>query len=288
MNRCFKQGSSSVFSHLFLFLFALCSITACTKGSTGEFPKEEPKDSVVVLSVTSVLKPVTFPVNSAIGGYYVAQPSNYDQTTERYPLLIFIPGAGQFGNGSIDLPLLLKDGPTQLVDEKRFPGVFKVNNKTYSFIVFTPQPKHYPSINDIADCIEYAKKTFRVDTSRIYLSGLSIGGVETTNLAAAIPTKLAAIVPMGGVFLDYASTNKCAAIAASSLPVWAFHSENDPLINISGARGFIAKLNSFSPSVPGRLTVWPNGGHDAWTRAVEPNYKENGMNIYEWMLQYNR
>jgi len=271
-----------------LAIICLLFLVSCQKGSGPDKPPAV-KDSIPLpVAITSVLKPVTFPVNGAIGGYYVAQPSNYDQTTERYPLLLFIPGAGQFGNGAVDLPTLLKDGPAQLVDEKRFPGTFQVNNKTYSFIVFTPQTRNYPSVADLADCIEYAKKTFRIDTTRIYISGLSIGGVETTNLGAALAPKIAAIVPMAGVFLDYASTSKGSVIAAAALPVWAFHSENDPVINISGVREFIAKVNSFSPRVPARLTVWPSGGHDAWTRALEPTYKENGLNIYEWMLQYSR
>ena len=286
MKRCFKQGSFFILSP-FLFLSLLGIFTACQKNPVAG-SKPEPKDSVVSTAITSVLKPVTFAVNSAVGGYYVALPSNYNQNTDKFPLLVFIPGAGQFGDGGIDLPLLLKNGPAQLVDEKRFPGTFTVNGKTHSFIIFTPQTKGYPAVSTIADCIEYAKRTFRVDTTRIYLSGLSVGGVETTNVAASMPTKLAAIVPLAGVFLDYSSTNKTRNMAAAALPVWAFHSENDGSINVSWARGFISNLNSFTPQVRGRLTVWPDGGHDAWTRALEPSYKENGMNIYEWMLQYSR
>jgi hypothetical protein len=70
--------------------------------------------------------------------------------------------------------------------------------------------------------------------------------------------------------------------------VWAFHSEDDPQINVTMAKAFTSKINSFKPDIPAKLTVWPTGGHDAWTRAIEPMYKENGMNIYEWMLQYHR
>jgi predicted peptidase len=238
--------------------------------------------------VTMVLKGVTTEVNNAIGGYYVATPSNYDSTSDRYPLLFFIHGGGQYGNGAVDLPSLLRDGPAQLVDEKRFPGTFTSGGKTYSFIVFNPQVRRYPGVEDLADCLEYVKKNFRIDTTRIYVAGLSIGGVETTNLAAFLTTKIAAISPMGGVFLDYASTNKASVLAAASIPIWAFHSENDPVINISDVRAFTAKVNSYSPKIPVRLTVWPSGGHDAWTRALDPTYKENGMNVYEWMLQYHR
>jgi hypothetical protein len=36
------------------------------------------------------------------------------------------------------------------------------------------------------------------------------------------------------------------------------------------------------------MTIWPTGKHDAWTKASDPNYKENNMNMYEWMLQYHK
>lgn len=199
-----------------------------------------------------------------------------------------MPGAGQFGNGSLDLPLLLNAGPAQLADEKRFPGTFRVNDKDYSFIVLTPQTKAFPFDNDIADCIDFAKSRYRVDSSRIYLSGLSLGSVAICNEAAAVPTKIAAIVPMAGVSLDYAYTDKCEKIANTNLPIWAFHCQDDSTINVSNSKGFISKIASYNPAVAPKLTVWPNGGHDAWTKALDPSYKENGMNIYEWMLQYHR
>ena len=93
---------------------------------------------------------------------------------------------------------------------------------------------------------------------------------------------------MAGVSPDWASSEKCQRIAAAGLPVWAFHSQDDPQIGIQNPTGFINRINSFNPAVRARLTVWPNGGHDAWTRALDPNYKENGYNIYEWMLQQHR
>lgn len=264
------------------FLFFAYALTGCKKEAA---PVTNPVDSV---AVTSVLTPVTTTVSSQVDGYYVALPSNYNQTPNKYPLLIFIAGGGQFGNGSYDLPLLLKDGPAELVDEKRFPGSFQVNGKTFSFIIFTPQFKQTPDARDVSDCIAFAKSKYRVDESRIYLSGISIGSIAACNLATEVPAQIAALVAMAGVPLDYPSNDKCKKIATSNLPIWVFHSEDDPVIGIANAKGFIAKINSFNPAVAPKLTVWPNGGHDAWTKALEPSYKEGGLNMYEWMLQYHR
>lgn len=275
----------SLLSAVCLYLTVPVFFHACKKDDTGILQQSQ-VDSTA--TITSVLTPVTFAINNKIGGYYVALPSNYDQTEERYPLLLFIHGAGQFGNGSFDLPLLLNDGPAQLVDEKIFPGTFHVGNKNYSLIVLTPQTKTFPSTTDVMDCIKFAQTRYRIDSSRIYLSGLSIGSIAIARAAAEAPSKIAAIVTMAGVPPDYASTDQCEKIATSNLPVWSFHSQDDRTIDVSDTKGFIAKLISYNPAIAPKLTIWKDGGHDAWTRALNPSYKEDSMNIYEWMLQYHR
>lgn len=271
-----------------LSIIILISIlsTSCKKPR-----QDQPNANPVIkeaLDITSVLQPVTHTITGNIGGYYIAIPSNYKQTHSSYPLLLFFHGAGQFGNGSLDLPLLLNDGPAQLLDEKRLPGVFKVHENDYSFIILMPQTRSFAGNADIAACIEFAKQTYRVDSSRIYLSGLSSGSEAICNFAATNTNNIAAIIPMAGIPADYASSDKCKRIAEGNLPVWAFHSEDDQTINVSYAKGFIASIASFHPTVMPKLTLWPTGGHDAWTRALDPSFKSDGMNIYEWMLQYHR
>jgi len=248
-----------------------------------EFPLAPVQDSVY-----TVLSAVKEPITERMGGYYVGLPSNYNETTQAYPLLIYMHGAGQIGNGNNDLWMLLKDGVTKVINENKFPGSFTVNNQSYSLIVLMPQVKGFPQSVDVNDCIELAKEKWRVDASRIYLSGLSAGSMASCDLAAEISSQIAALVPMAGVSPDYASTDKCQRIATGKLPVWVFHSEDDPQVNVAKAKEFVSLIKANSPAIPPKLTIWPNGGHDAWTRAVDPSYKENGLNIYEWMLQYHR
>ena len=269
-------------------LFILCLFFSCQKGAEPLMETPAPPPPPPPAPITTVQKAVIAPVGNAVKGFYVGLPSNYEKTQEKYPVLIYITGAGQLGNGSIDLPLLLKDGPAQLIDEGRFPGTFTVNGKTFSFIVFTPQLQWWPSTSSIDDCIEYVKKNYRADSTRIYLSGLSMGGILSCDLGSEVPNKIAAIIPMAGHSVDFRSSNRCKRIAENKLPVWSFHSEDDPQISSMHAKDFIAKINSYNPEIPAKLTLWKTGGHDAWTRAIEPSYKENGKNIYEWMLQYHR
>ena len=103
------------------------------------------------------------------------------------------------GNGANDLPLLLRDGIPQLLDEKKFPPVIKVNDTEFALIVLSPQFSRQPAVEEIKSFIDYAIEHYRIDERRIYLSGLSIGGTVTCDVAAAYPSTVAAIVPMSGV-----------------------------------------------------------------------------------------
>lgn len=273
---------------MMLNILILVQISSCTKESNlhpqqGPMPSPAP-DEPVYMNLTSA----TQAINSNIGGYFVALPSNYTKTSNAFPLLVYMHGAGQMGNGSTDLHLLLKDGVAQVLRDKKFPGSFTVNGNTHSLIVLMPQVKSFPGTDDVKASIEMAKKKWRIDASRIYVSGLSAGSMAACDLAAQMPSQIAALVPMAGVSTDYATTDKCQRIASAKLPVWAFHSADDAQVSVDMTKGFVQRLASLNPINPPKLTIWPSGGHDAWTRAVNPDYKENGKNIYEWMLQYTK
>ena len=130
--------------------------------------------------------------------------------------------------------------------------------------------------------------TYRVDTTRVYLSGLSMGARSVTATAGDYPYDYAAIVPIAGVATGPSISEKCRRIAEAGLPVWHLHNAEDPMANVSLAQNFIDTLNAYSPRTQPRLTIFEVYGHDAWTTALDPAYKENGKNIYEWMLQYSR
>ena len=81
------------------------------------------------------------------------------------------------------------------------------------------------------------------------------------------------------------------AIAEAGLPMWFLHNDEDQLVSIDKTKNFVSAINSFNPKVPAKLTIFPPWGldnHDAWTKASDPAYREDGMNIYEWMLRYKR
>ena len=264
------------------------SALGCTKKMPSQENSPEPEYEVL----PPILTPVTAYVNSTINGYYVGLPAKYNLSSKRYPLLIFIHGGGQFGNGNLDLPILLNEGIPQLYDEKIFPPDFDIGGEHFSFIMLAPQLRKNPENEEVISFINYAFENYRIDSSRIYLAGMSNGGRITCNVAAAHPELFAAIVPMAGVPDSSGLDEKTSKLAESKLPIWIFHNDSDEVIDIKVPIRFIESMDNFSPEIPPRFTDFeePMGllGHDAWTRATNPQFKENNLNIYQWMLSYHR
>ena len=228
-------------------------------------------------------------VNEAFGGYYISLPHHYPETKKTYPVLIFFHGLGQTGSGdSLGLSYLLNDGIGKVLANKQFPPHFSVDGKNYSFIVVSPQYSVEPSKNQMEQFMKYIMTTYRGDQKRLYVAGLSLGARLTTLMAGTYAKDFAAIVPISGVAINPGIEERCKVIADNNLPVWAFHNQDDPLASIDDANNFINFIKSFNPPILPRMTIFNVYGHDAWTTALNPDYKENGKNMYEWMLQYSR
>ena len=236
--------------------------------------------------------PVTDSINYAIGGYYQALPAEYAANpAKKYPLLIFIHGIGELGNGSSDLPDILKHGPPKLINQKSFLLPLVLMEKVFRFIVISPQfKKNYRDAAAVSSLIDYCVKKYRVDESRIYLTGLSMGGGISWVYASKSgnANRIAALLPVCGN--TNSSATGIANIASTNLPVWATHNEGDPIVPSYNSINWINGLNEYIPAINPKalLSIFTLSGHDAWTRTYSPDWKPNGINVYEWMLSYKR
>ena len=224
--------------------------------------------------------------------YYEYLPKGYNPSdTVRYPLMVYIHGAGDLGVGNAStIPLMLRSGPPEEINEDSFPTQVTVNGKAFGFVMIGPQWMAQPSVTDVNTLINFCIANYHVDTTRIYLTGLSMGGGVTWLYAgnqAAYANRLAAIVPVcGDVTPDL---GRARIIAASNLPVWATHNNNDPEVPAAYTEEEIAYINEPPAPVPPAMeTIFNNDVHDAWTATYSPTLSVNNMNIYEWMLQYTR
>jgi|GEM_PF-482119 len=286
-----------------LFLFTSISTTIHAQYVQTKRPSEVPANIV----------------NNVVRGYIEALPSDYnapENALVKYPLLLFFQGLSEAGTGSSsDLDKLIswdRQRPTAMIADGVFPSSFTVNGQTFKFIVISPQFNitfgQYPTPQEIDELITYMVNRYRVDPNRIYITGLSTGAGSIFYYAgsgSAYANRLAAVVPFSGTFgtVDPAQQtnesvrNRMRVIAGSNLPVWAFHNQGDPSVPTSISVNHINYINEPpAPNPPAKLTLFPAANppqHDSWQPAyycTSPStcYTENGLNIYQWMLQYTR
>lgn len=268
----------------FCLLVLLLLFVACRKNE-GDIIVDP--DCIVETAPPQLIK-VSTEVNPAIRGYIISLPQHYPETKKTYPTLIFFHGLGQIGNGDTELQYLLKDGMGRLLDSGKFPPDFVVNNEHHSFLVICPQMDTTASIEDVESFLAFIFENYRIDPHRVYIGGMSFGATLATRVVAGLAKYYSALVPISGVPVTPGIESRCERIAAANLPVWAFHNQDDPSSDVNSARDFVQRITDLQPAVLPKLTVFNVFGHDAWTTALDPSYRENGMNIYEWMLQYSR
>ncbi len=225
-------------------------------------------------------------ISDNIPGFYQSLPARYGSTAKKYPLLIFMHGAGEKGDGDEKLNLVLKNSVPKLISEEKFPASFRVRDEHHSFVVISPQTISNSTPEDINSTIDYAVENLRVDEKRVYIIGVSMGGGAAWNAAAKYGARIAAVAPMCGA--TSVSESKAKAIADNKVAVWAFHNEDDERVNVSTTENFITYINNSTPAVTAKSTIWPTGGHDSWTKASDPALQVEGMNVYEWLLQFKK
>jgi predicted peptidase len=205
---------------------------------------------------------VVQPTAASPYGYQLFLPKSYAApSTEKFPLIIFLHGSGE---GGTDLAKVKAHGPPKLVDtDPRFP-----------FVVVSPQAPEGEAwdIAKLDSLLAVIQKNYRVDQSRIYLTGLSLGGFGTWDWAIARPGVFAAIAPICG------RSDVTKASALKSTPIWAFHGDNDDVVDMAGSFDMVSAVRKAGGSP--RLTIYPDTGHDSWTRT----YADPAL--YFWFLQH--
>ncbi len=225
--------------------------------------------------------------------YYEYLPQGYSSGgSQKYPLLIFVHGSGETGDGSpAQLPKVLVNGPPKLINQGIFPTSFSVNGQTFKLIVLSPQFTVWPDDIDIDNIINYAIKHYNVDTTRIYLTGLSMGGGVVWQYAGDdinYGNRIAALVPIAGA--SWPAYFRCANIGAANIAVWATHNNGDPTVPAAYTINYVNTIDTV-PTPPNPLaikTIFQSNSHDAWTQTYSLTFKPNGLNVFEWMLQFKK
>lgn len=221
-------------------------------------------------------------------GFYEYLPKDYNKNT-KYPLIIFLHGLGERGNGTTELNLVKKHGIPKNID-KGHPMRFYWNGKWETFLVLAPQlSASYGSWQRFytEEMLKYAKANLSVDEDRIFLTGLSLGGGGTWSFVSsndANASQLAGIAVVCGT----CNLSNASYLVNNNIPVWAFHAENDGTVSVNCTHNAIKSINALNPKVEPIKTIWPTGGHGIWDEAYDTTYKYQNPNVYEWFLGQNR
>lgn len=220
-------------------------------------------------------------------GYFEHTPDAYGNNTDKtYPLLLFLHGMGERGNGNPeDLQRILKWGPPRIVAQN---GSSYKAIHPFRFIILAPQlaaPASTWPDQTIHDFLNFALQNYRIDTSRIYLTGVSMGGNGVWKYAYSplnTPNRLAAIAPVSA----WGEPAKGCPVVERNIPVWAFHGMNDQVIRMDRGQAMFAALQNCGRMLPSaKYRFSPlNAAHTAWP----PVYASvsDSLSVYDWFMQF--
>jgi predicted peptidase len=197
--------------------------------------------------------------------YVVYVPKDY-RKDKAYPVILFLHGSGESGTDGIK--------QTQVGLGKAIKSI-----ESFPFLVVFPQSHERTWKADSKDgkramaILAEVEKNWKVDAKRVYLTGLSMGGYGTWSLAAAHPTRWAAIAPVCG------GGNPADAAKIKSIPVWCFHGDADKAVSVEKSRAMIKALKDVGAEP--KYDEYPGVGHNSWDRAYAT--KE----LYSWMLAHS-
>ncbi|MEM0898056.1 MAG: prolyl oligopeptidase family serine peptidase [Verrucomicrobiota bacterium] len=183
-----------------------------------------------------------------------------------HPLILFLHGKGERGS---DLNSVKKHGPPKLIENDSMPSL-------RPFVVVSPQCPddrmwQYPDLKALLDEVLAEQD---IDRSRVYITGLSMGGFGTWKLLAEEPRFFAAAIPIcGGGDPDWARRLK-------HTPIWAFHGDEDSVVPVDRSKEMVDGIRRAGGKKV-KLTIYPEVKHDSWTATY------NNPEIYAWLLSHS-
>lgn len=204
------------------------------------------------------------------------------------PVILFLHGTGERGDDGIK-PTQVGVGPYVLAHARDFPAI----------VVFPQAPDGMDWKGTAADiafaALDAATREFHGDPDRTYLTGLSMGGYGTWELALQQPQRFAALVPVcGGLSTPRAERNLFVTPVAGEpdphaalaqrlrhVPTWIFHGAKDDVVPPRDDRLTFAALQAAGADV--RYTEFPDANHNSW----DPAYAETPA-LWTWLFAQGR
>jgi len=237
--------------------------------------------------------------------YLLSLPTGYDAAADKkWPVILFLHGSGERGADPWKVaahgpPKLIRglaptprpapetkaapsapENPTARTRREQSAAFLKAN-----FIVISPQcpPGVWWDDDGVLGLLDEILAKHQADPTRVYLTGLSMGGYGTWSLGLKYPERFAAIVPIcgGGAYRDILAASRTKKTALTSLGIWAFHGAKDTTVPLRESESMVAALKQAGVTDL-QLTVYPEAKHDSWTETYD------NPELYPWLLQHKR
>jgi dienelactone hydrolase len=234
--------------------------------------------------------PMPLGTDAATFGYWVYTPEGYATNTLKYPLLIYLHGSGEAGNSQTtptDLNKVLTYGPPKMIAEKQWAP-------SHPMVVISPQcHEAWWDRDHVRAFIRFVSTTYRIDTTRIYLTGISMGGNATLDqLNSFDNNQIAAAIPIGAA----GTMNDLFTQRTAKVPLWMFHGEADEVASPDFPMQLVSAINALNPAVRAKLTLYPGVSHLCGEMTYtgsgmgheNPAFDPFSMDIYTWMYQYTK
>lgn len=189
------------------------------------------------------------------------KPNDFD-VEKKYPVLLFLHGAGTRGN---DISQLSANPFFKITDlHQNFPFI-TVAPLCEENTWFDVWERLKALVNNIAN-LPFA------DKARIYVMGASMGGYATWQLAMSMADYFAAVVPIcgGGMYWN--------AGRLVNVPIWAFHGAKDTTVLLEESIKMVDAVKCHGGDA--KLTVYPENGHNAWSDTY------SNPEVFSWLLQH--
>lgn len=217
--------------------------------------------------------------------YRIMYPTKYD-VNKKYPVILLLHGVGERGSDNekqlvhganlfadsanrtkfpafVIIPQCPESDFWARIEEAENPGEDSLGR--FRFKSDQPIGK---SLGLVVNLIDFYAKTPQVNTKKIYVGGLSMGGMGTFELLWRKPKFFAAAFPIcGGGDPSKIKTY------AKNFPIWVFHGDSDPVVRVSYSRVMVNELRKEGANV--KYSEYPGVEHDSWTNAfAEPKFLE--------------
>lgn len=237
-------------------------------------------------------------------GFYEYLPEGYEQAEAgSVPLLIFLHGSDERGNGNSQLNRVLTWGSPKMANAGTFHE---------PVIMLAPQwlaadDNGYYAYEDLADFIQYAKDSYKVDTDKIYLNGISAGNWLGLYYLGNFPNNhgIAAMAVVSGCLDLDGGYTAASFVAPSNCPMWFISNIGDPSIPWDNTYppvwdyvpviSSVNQLNAISPGMVERVTGFNAASHSGTWDGIyngsligqaNTGYDPFNETIYDWLLSH--